>query len=224
MAASMMRDASSTPSAADIGLAPLELLVGRKEVLDLPEPMRAEVIQAGRLVPARIIVGDGQDLVVVSLVVGDVEDAHRAGADDSPGGRLADYHQDVEGVAVVCEAAVYEAVIAGVVNAAVKDPVKHEAVPSVVVFVRVPAARGDLDRDLDGIRLLAGHGGSMRHRCPAVAVGLRVLRVRQILQQRVNDAPCRAPIAVDGATGFSHRRTGDPVVEQAPGLGPKCAT
>jgi len=61
-----------------------------------------EVLERRRLLPARIVVRDREDLVVVALVVAHVQHPNRTGTDHAAGkGRLADDHQHVEGVAVI---------------------------------------------------------------------------------------------------------------------------
>ena len=124
--------------------------------------MLRQVLEAVRLIAPWVIVGDGEDLVVVALFVGHVENAHRAGPDDATGERrLRDHDQDVERVAVIGQAALDEAVIAGVVDARVEDPVQHEPVSDVVILVLVPAPARDLHHDLDRAALRAAHPESM---------------------------------------------------------------
>ena len=159
----MMRHASSMPSQPETSVSrSFERLVGLEEVLDLPQPMRAQVLERRGLVPSRVVVGHRQDLVVVALVVLHVEDADRTSADDAAGeGRLTDDDEDVERVAVIGHAALDEAVVARVMDAAVQHPVEHEPMPGVVVLVLVAAPGGDLDDHLDRVACLL-HAWSMR--------------------------------------------------------------
>ena len=124
--------------------------------------MLRQILEPVGLVPPRIVVRDGEDLVVVALLVGHVEHADRAGADDAAGERrLRDHDQDVERVAVIGQAALDEAIVARVVDARVEDPVEHEPMADVVVLVLVPAPARDLHDDLDRAALRAAHPESM---------------------------------------------------------------
>src|SRR5688572_31447582 len=100
------------------------------------------------------------------LLVGHVEDADRARADDAARERrLGNDHQDVEWVTVIGQASFDEAVIARVMDARVQHAIEHESVSRMVVLVLVAAARRDLDGHLDrtaALRLL--HAVSMPHR------------------------------------------------------------
>jgi hypothetical protein len=53
----------------DLRREPLELLVSPEERLDLEQPMLRQVLEAVRQIAPRVIVGDGEDLVVVALFV-----------------------------------------------------------------------------------------------------------------------------------------------------------
>ena len=121
-----------------------------------------QVLEAMRLVAPRVVVGNGEDLEVMALLVGHVEHPHRAGADDAAGeGGLRDDDEHIERVAVIGQAALDEAVVARVVDARVEDPVEHEPMADVVVLVLVPAPARDLHHDLDRAALRAAHAQSM---------------------------------------------------------------
>ena len=85
IASSMIRHASGGPASRTPRSAVLELLVDLEEVLDLAQAVGGEVLERAGLVPPRVVGGDGQDLVVVALVVAHVERADRARADDASG-------------------------------------------------------------------------------------------------------------------------------------------
>jgi hypothetical protein len=119
--------------------------------------MWREVLELARRLPTRIVVGDGQDLVVMPFLVGHVEHAHRAGANDAAReGRLRNQDEDVERVAVLRQRAIDEAVVGRVMHARVEDPVEHESMTGVVELVLVAAAERDLDRHLDPILRVPG--------------------------------------------------------------------
>ena len=90
--------------------------------------MRREILERVGALPARVVVGHREDLVVVSLLVGHVEDADGTRAHDAAGERrLGDHDQYVERVAVIGEAAFDEPVVARVMHARVEDPIEDEA-------------------------------------------------------------------------------------------------
>src|SRR2546426_708396 len=73
----------------DLRLLLLEGLIGAEEVLDLDQPVRIQVVEAGDALEAGITQRYTQDLVVAAVLVGHVEHADGAGADVATGeGRL----------------------------------------------------------------------------------------------------------------------------------------
>jgi hypothetical protein len=122
--------------------------------------MRRDVLEGGDALPAWVVVGHGQDLVVVALLVLHVQHADGAGAHHAAGeGGLGDHDQHVQRVAVIGQAALDEAVVARVMHAGIEHPVEDIAAPHVVVLVLVAAAGGNLHRDLDGLPHACVHAG-----------------------------------------------------------------
>jgi hypothetical protein len=79
----------------------LELLVDREEVGDLALELLGDVVEGLGVVPAGVVVGDADDLVVHPLLVLHLEQGDRLDGDDAAGeGRLGDADEAVERVVV----------------------------------------------------------------------------------------------------------------------------
>jgi hypothetical protein len=104
------------------------------------------------VLPARVVVGDGQDLLVRALVVAHVEHAEHAGVDGAAReGRLAEDDDRIEVVTVERERVGDEAVVARVAHRGEQHPVEDEGLPLEVPLVLVAGPHRDLDEDLDGL-------------------------------------------------------------------------
>ena len=88
--------------AEDLDRLVLERLVGIEEVLDLDEPVRADLVEPLDVLLVRVAERDAQDLEVEALLVAHLEPADRPGPDVAAGERrLVDDQERVGVVAVV---------------------------------------------------------------------------------------------------------------------------
>src|SRR5512138_2599589 len=132
--------------AEDFRLLAFEILVDRKEVLDLTEEVRRSIAQPVIAVIQRVVYGYGQDLLVHALLIAHPEYADRPHDDETAGERRHRHHyENIEWVTIVSERAREEAVIARIVDRTVQQPVELEEAGVLVQLVLVAAPARDLD-------------------------------------------------------------------------------
>jgi len=92
---------------------------------------------------------DSQNLVVWFLTIQHPEESNGAGLDDAARKTgLSNHDQDIEGVTVLSEGLGYKAIVAGVMDGGVENPVELNGAHLCVVFIFVPGAFGHLDDDI----------------------------------------------------------------------------
>src|SRR3712207_6187435 len=101
----------------------------------------------------RVVVGNGEDVVLLALRVGYVQGSygtsphHAAGESGIVGG-----HHYVQGVAATGQRGGYEAVVGGVADGARQNPIPHDDPKLGLVLVLVAAAQGNLNDGVDQLR------------------------------------------------------------------------
>src|SRR5215213_4454952 len=140
-------------------LVAFEALVDLKELLDLAQVLIRQVLQGAYLREARVVVGDGQDVVLLALGVCYVQGSDRAGPHHAAGERriVGGYHY-VQGVATIGQRGGHEAVVGRVAHGAGQDPVTHDDPEMGFVLVLVAATHGDLYDGVDQPRSVFSYG------------------------------------------------------------------
>src|SRR5450631_535746 len=140
-------------------LARLEILVSLKEVLDLQPVEGADVLEVLDVGYPGVVCGHHQDLVVPSSLVGHVEQADRARADQASGERrLLKQDESVQRVAILSQGVLDVAVVGRVTRGGEQQPVEADTARRMVHLVLVAVSLGNLDRDV------VLHGGALRSR------------------------------------------------------------
>jgi len=139
----------TAPPSLNAALLALKHLVGLEEVLDLLEPVLRKIADVLYFVELVIIYGNGQNLLVDTLLVPhpqdtDWPDLNMAARE----GRLFNDDQDVQWIPVSRLCARYESIVRGVVNRREEHSVKPNSPCLLVYFILVPAAPGNLYNSL----------------------------------------------------------------------------
>src|SRR6266566_5060491 len=147
----------------DVGVVPpfhfgrlvaLELLVGRKEGLDLAKPVLSEVAQGSDLVEPRIADRYAEYFLVVAMLVAHEQRADRTRWHDATReGRLLDNDQRVQRVAVPTDGVHDEAVIGRIVHRGEQDTIEADATGRLIELVFGARASRDLYEDVNALIL-----------------------------------------------------------------------
>src|SRR5215210_587294 len=131
-------------------LVAFEALVDLKELLDLAQVLLRQVLQGSYVRKARVVVGDGQHVVLIAFGVSYVQRSDRAGPHHAAGeGRIVGGYHNVQGVAAIGERGGHEAVVGGVADGARQHPVSHDDPEVGFVLVLVAAAYRDFYYGVD---------------------------------------------------------------------------
>ena len=167
----------------------LQRLVVLEEALELPHPVGGHLGDVGDVGVLGVVGGDGDELVVLPLVVPHAHHADDLGLHD--GERhdvLLAVDQDVERIPVVAVGAGHEAVVGRVVDRAEEDAVHAQEPARLVQLVLHLGAGGDLDDGRDGLLHVAGE----LHVVPRVE-GHSVLRCGGKVDRGLSRAPPAPP-------------------------------
>src|SRR5512137_938221 len=135
----------------------LEGLVVLEEALELAHPVGGHLRDVGDVRVLRVVGGDGDQLVVLSLVVPHPHHADDLGLHDGERDDvLLAVDQDVERVPVVAVGAGHEPVVGRVVDRAEEDAVDAEQAARLVQLVLHLRSGGDLDDGRDGLLHVPG--------------------------------------------------------------------
>src|SRR2546423_9042683 len=134
------------------GLVAFELLVGCEERLDLPQPVLPQIFEGPHLVEPRIADGNGEDLLVVAVLVAHEQRADRTGGHDASGERrFFDDDERVQWVAVAADRVHDEPVVSRVMDRREEDSIKTNAARLLVHLVFRTRATRDLYEDVNAL-------------------------------------------------------------------------
>jgi hypothetical protein len=132
--------------ALDLDLLALELLVDGEEVRDLALQRLGDVVEGFGRIPARIVGGNANDLVVLALLVAHHEQRDRLDRDHAPReGGLGDADHRIERISVAAVVSDQIAVVGRVNHRGGEEAVEDHGPDPLVVLVLVAAPLGDLD-------------------------------------------------------------------------------
>jgi len=128
---------------------PFQILIYGEEVGHFGQEVLWDIGDLLVISVERVRSGDGENLVVRLLTIQHPEDPNGAGLDDAARktGR-SNHNQDIEGVAVFREGLGYEAIVAGVMDGRVKNPVELNGARLCVILIFVSGTLRHLDDDI----------------------------------------------------------------------------
>jgi len=140
---------------------PFQILIYSEEVGHFGQEVLGDIDDLQVVSVEGVRGGDSEDLVVRFLTIQHLEESDGAGLDDAARKTgLSDHDQDIERVAIFSEGLGYEAIVAGVMDGRVENPVELNAAHLCVIFIFVPGTFRHLDDDIYHPRWI-GAGGKV---------------------------------------------------------------
>jgi len=142
-----------------LGTVALQVLIDRKEMLDLTKDMLLYLGIVLDAAESRVTGGVSKDLLVRNSLIEHFEEADRAGGEDTAGKcPCVCQDQDVERVAVFCYGLWDKTIVSGVMDGRMEVPIQPEYVQFLVVLVLADAFERNLNNYADDVRDLIANG------------------------------------------------------------------
>jgi serine-type D-Ala-D-Ala carboxypeptidase/endopeptidase (penicillin-binding protein 4) len=197
-----LRLSAANPGGTLDALAGLEFLVDREEVLDFQPIEFGDMVDVAQMFHAGITGRHTQHLVVATGLIAHPEHAHRTAADDDARERrLLEQNEGIEGVAVLTQGVVDEAIVMGIARCGEEHAIQANTTGLVIqlVFIATPARNLDRDVELHGLHdaslLLISVSGVRRILTALLVSGLLGMGLVIAPPTPVHATPSSAPTA-----------------------------